>query len=289
MLQQLLVNGFILGSVYSMMALGFALIYNTTHIFHIAYAGVYIVSPYLFMACVAMVGLNPVLSFVIALLLSVIVSLSIERIAYYPLEKRRSPSTVIMISSLACMTIIINVIAMIFGNETKIINSSISGSLVINDLIITRPQYIQLSVSLFIIAGIIALINRTGIGIATRALSNNKLLCQVMGLKVYRFRLLLFALSGFIAAVGGLLIAYDVGIDPYVGMSMLLVSIVAVIIGGVGNFYGPILGGFILGILQALTIGFFSSRWQNVVTFALLIIFLLLRPQGLLGEKQRMA
>ena len=75
--------------------------------------------------------------------------------------------------------------------------------------------------------------------------------------------------------------------DPYVGMPMLLSAVVALIIGGVGRFEAPILGGFIIGILQSLAVWVFSSRWQDAVTFTLLILFLLLRPQGLLGEKQR--
>ncbi len=94
-------------------------------------------------------------------------------------------------------------------------------------------------------------------------------------------------LSGFFAAVGGLLIAYDVGLDPYVGMPMLLNAVVALIIGGVGRFEGPILGGFIIGILQSMVVWVFSSRWQTAVTFVLLVIFLIFRPYGILGEKER--
>jgi branched-chain amino acid transport system permease protein len=100
-------------------------------------------------------------------------------------------------------------------------------------------------------------------------------------------RLILFILSGFFAALGGGLVAYDVGMDPYVGMPMLLNAVVALIIGGMGRFEAPIIGGFIIGILQAMVVWAFSSRWQDAVTFTLLILFLLFRPQGLMGEKKR--
>ena len=94
-------------------------------------------------------------------------------------------------------------------------------------------------------------------------------------------------LSSFFAAIASCLIAYDVGMNPYVGMPVLLNAVVALIIGGVGRFEAPVLGGLIIGILQSFVVYFASARWQDAVTFSLLIIFLLLRPQGILGEKIR--
>jgi branched-chain amino acid transport system permease protein len=125
-------------------------------------------------------------------------------------------------------------------------------------------------------------------GIKTRAMRDDDILCKVFGMNIDKTRLILFALSGIFVAMGSGLVAYDVGMDPYVGMPMLLNAVVALIIGGVGRFEAPIVGGFIIGILQALTIWRFSARWQDAVTFLLLILFLLFRPKGILGEKQRL-
>ena len=124
-------------------------------------------------------------------------------------------------------------------------------------------------------------------GIITRAYRDDEKLASVLGTNIPAIKRLLFILSSAFAAVGSCLIAYDVGMNPYVGMPMLLNAVVALIIGGVGRFEAPVLGGVLIGVLQALVVYFSSARWQDAVTFLLLILFLLLRPQGILGEKMR--
>ena len=104
---------------------------------------------------------------------------------------------------------------------------------------------------------------------------------------IKKLRIYIFLLSGIFAAIAGILTAYDVGMTPYIGMPMLLNAIVALIIGGIGKFHTAIYGAFTIGILQALTVGVFSANWKEAVTFVVLVIFLLLRPQGIFGEKQR--
>jgi branched-chain amino acid transport system permease protein len=110
-----------------------------------------------------------------------------------------------------------------------------------------------------------------------------------MGMNTVILKRILFALSSVFAATGSCLIAWDVGMDPYVGMPMLLNAVVALIIGGIGRFEAPVVGGVIIGLLQAVVVYFTSARWQDAVTFTLLILFLLFRPQGILGEKERSA
>lgn len=287
MLIQLLINGLILGSVYSLVAVGFALIYNTTRTFHIAYSVLYMVAPYFFLTFFHNLSFALLPAVLISILLTIIVSLIIEIAVYQPLEKKDSSKNVILISSIGFMTIGINLVALFYGNETKILNKGISESLKIGEIIITHTQLFQFAVSVVLLILFLIFLKWTSFGLKTRAMRDNNILCSIFGLNIPRFRLYLFALSGFFAAVGGLLIAYDVGLDPYVGMPMLLNAVVALIIGGVGRFEGPILGGFIIGILQSMVVWVFSSRWQTAVTFVLLVIFLIFRPYGILGEKER--
>ena len=176
---------------------------------------------------------------------------------------------------------------MFYGNETQILNPNISKSITLGNIILTHTQLAHLFVSLVLIGIFLLFLKHSKFGIKTRAMRDDDVLCTVFGLDISQMRLNLFGLSAFFAAVGSGLVAYDVGMDPYVGMPMLLNAVVALIIGGVGRFEAPILGGFIIGILQSLAVWTFSSRWQDAITFSLLIIFLLFRPQGLLGEKQR--
>jgi len=145
----------------------------------------------------------------------------------------------------------------------------------------------QFVVSIILLLFFLLFLKYSNLGIKTRAMRDDPVLFTVFGKELKRQRLVLFGLSALLAGTGSTLIAYDVGMDPYVGMPMLLNAVVALIIGGVGRFEAPIVGGFIVGILQSLAVWVFSSRWQDAVTFSLLLIFLVFRPQGLLGEKQR--
>ncbi|MBD3341251.1 MAG: branched-chain amino acid ABC transporter permease [Candidatus Lokiarchaeota archaeon] len=287
MLIQLLANGIIMGSIYSLVALGFALVYNTTRIFHIAYAAIYMFSSYMILSFYKTLQLPLLLAFLLAIVFTIVLSILIEKIVYLPLAKRKSSLNVVLISSIGVMIVVVNTIAMFYGNETQILNPNISKSITLGSIILTHTQLAQLFVSLFLIGLFLMFLKYSKFGIKTRAMRDDDVLCTVFGMDINRMRLNLFGLSAFFAAVGSGLVAYDVGMDPYVGMPMLLNAVVALIIGGVGRFEAPILGGFIIGFLQSLAVWAFSSRWQDAVTFSLLIIFLLVRPQGLLGEKQR--
>jgi branched-chain amino acid transport system permease protein len=289
MLGQLLINGIITGALYGIIALGFALVYNTTHIFHVAYAAVYMISPYFVYTFYSTLGWPLWIAIGMAIALTVFISLLIELSVYKPLVKKNSDSNIILISSLGVVIVMINLVALFYGNETKILNREISGSVSAGSLLITHTQLIQLAVSTLLIAGFFIFLKYSKFGLAARAVRDDADLTEFFGLNINKLRLYLFGLSAFFAAAGGVLIAYDVGMDPYVGMPMLLNAVVALIIGGVGRFHAPVIGGLILGLLHALTVWQFSSNWQDAVTFSILVIFLLFRPQGLFGEKQRLA
>jgi len=287
MLIQLLINGLISGAIISLVALGYALVYNTTRIFHIAYSTLYMIAPYILLTFFKTLGINFYLSTFISILGIILLSTIIELLVYKPLENKKSSLNVVMISSIGVMTVIINLIAMFYGNETKVLNPELSGSLTFGELIITKVQLAQFLISIFLISLFFVFLKFTEFGLKTRAMRDDTVLCTIFAVNITTLRIKIFALSGFFAAVGGILVSYDVGMDPYIGMPMLLNAVVAIIIGGIGKFHAPILGGFIIGILQSLSVYFFSANWQDAVTFTVLIIFLFLRPQGIFGEKQR--
>lgn len=245
-------------------------------------------APYMILTFYSYLGFPLILSFLIAIVITIILSLLMELTVYKPLSKKNTSLNIILISSLGIMIVVINVIAMFYGNETKIINHNISDTITIGDLIITYTQLAQFIISSILIIGFLIFLKFSKFGIMTRAMRDDETLYSVFGNNAFKMRILLFSVSAIFAAVGGGLVAYDVGMDPYIGMPMLLNAVVALIIGGIGKFKGPIIGGFIIGILQALSVWAISARWQDAVTFTLLILFLLFRPQGLLGEKRRM-
>jgi branched-chain amino acid transport system permease protein len=129
---------------------------------------------------------------------------------------------------------------------------------------------------------------RTDIGLRFRALADNPIQLSLMGYNTRLLRLAVFALSGFLTAVAALLMALDIGFDPHSGLQMVLLAMVATIIGGRGSFLGPIVGAIMLGILRSQVVWHTSARWEEAVTFLLLVLFLFLRPQGLFGRAGRL-
>lgn len=284
---QILVNGLVLGAVFGLVSFGYAIIYNTTRIFHIAYAAVLTATPYLMSICIEKWGVPVLVSFLLVLPATMLLSLIIEVAIYRPLAKRRSSPTMIMISSIGAMIVLVNAISILFGSGAKSLTLHIAKTAEIGPLILSQVQIFQFAVSAFLLVVSVLALRHSRFGLAIRAFRDDDELFGVMGRNGFRMRTVLFPLSGLYAAVGGGLIALDTGFTPQMGMPILLNAVVALIIGGVGRFESPMLGGMIIGMLQALGMLVLSSRWQEVVTFLVLIIFLLFRPQGILGERLR--
>ncbi len=276
-----------MGAIYGVVALGFALIYNTTRIFHIAYAVLYMFSPYMLLTFHKYLSCPFYVAFFISILLTVLLSLAIEQFVYQPLNRINSSLNVVMVSSIGVMIVVINVIAVFYGNETKILNNGISQTVSLNAVVLTEIQLWQFCISAAIISLFFLFLKYSKFGIKTRAIRDSEVLSLVFSMNVRKIRLVLFGLSAVFCGVAGNLVSYDVGMDPYVGMPILLTAVVALIVGGVGNFAAPVLGGFIIGMMQSITVLISSARWQDAVTFSLLIVFLMFRPCGIMGEKQR--
>ena len=287
MIWQFIINGLITGILYSLFAIGFAMVYNTTRIFHIAAAGIYVFAAYMFWFFVAEVGLSIISASLVAIALTMVLSLLSELLVYRPLKNKNASLNVAMVASIGAMTVIVNTIALCFGNETKIIENSILQSLTFGDIIITVPQKYQALIGIGVLITFLVILQRTNWGLRLRALSADETLFETLGYDTKTTRMMVFLVSGAFIAIASCLTVYDVGLDPNMGMSILINAIVAMIIGGIGKFSTCILGGLTLGVLQSLTVYQFASNWQNAVTFLVLLILLFLRPQGIAGYKQR--
>lgn len=287
MIWQFIINGLITGILYSLLAIGFALVYNTTRIFHIAAAGIYVFAAYMFWFFVARVGLPVIPASIVAIVLTMVLSLLSELLVYRPLKNKKASLNVAMIASIGAMTVIINTIAMCFGNETKVVENAILQPLTFGNIIITTPQEYQALIGLITLIGFVVILHHTNWGLRLQALSADETLFETLGYDTKNTRNVVFLVSGAFIAIASCLTVYDIGLDPHMGMNVLINAMVAMIIGGVGRFSTCVLGGLTLGILQALTVYQFSSNWQNALTFLLLLVLLFLRPQGIAGYKQR--
>ena len=286
MILQFIVNGFITGLLYALVAIAFGFTYNTTRIFHIAYAGVLVAGSYIFLFF-SRIGIPFVIAAPLTLLACGFLNLLIEKTIYLPMEKRRNSLNTIMVASIGLFTVLINLVAMIFGNENQTLTNEISRSFSFGNIIVTRMQMWQFVIASVCIGVILLVLYKSRWGLNIKTLSNNRELFSVLGNDAIRVRSVLTFVSGVIAAIVSLLLAYDVGFDPYFGMPLLLNALVVMILGGTGSFYGSLLGGILLGVIQSLSVYFFEARWETAISFVILILMLIFRPQGLFGEKQR--
>lgn len=298
MLIQLLVNGLIAGAVYALVALGFSLIYRSTRIFHIAHAAVYTAAAYFLYMFYIQAHMGLIVSIFLAVGCTGILGLLMEMIVYHPLFKEEASASVMLVSSIGIMTIVINTIAMLWGNETKIIMSGISETRkftnpfagidsAFKEIIVTMPQVYQFCISALLILLVLIVLNYTKFGKKVKAICDNDRLVEIFGISLARYRVMIFFIGSSMAGLGSILFAVDVGMDPYVGMPILLISAVAVIVGGVDSFAGAVLGGFFLGFSKALVVWKMSAKWENMIVFLLLILFLLLKPEGILSRSKR--
>ena len=287
MLIQLLANGVVTGCSYALVGFGFALIYFTTKTFHFAHAGVYTLSAYFLFSFYNLLGLSIFVSIFLSLLITAILGILIDELIYIPLVKRNSSLFIHMLSSLGVYIVIVNLIAMFYGNETKILNPGIQPTYNIGPIILTEIQIIIFVTAVVILFTFLIFLRFTKLGMMIRAMRDDPELLMAIGVAPRSIRWFVFGAGSVLAGVAAILNGLDVGIDPNIGMPAFLNGAVAVIVGGVGIFEGPPLGALILGSLQGVVIWKASARWQDTITFLILILFLLFCPQGILGVKRR--
>lgn len=284
---QFLVNGLITGCLYALIALGFGLIYATTKVFHFAHAAVYVLSVYIFYTLFSLWAVPLILSFVLTVVLISVIGIVIDELIYIPLRRRNASSLIYLLSSLALYIVIVNFIAMLYGNETKVITPGLQPTYSFWGVILTQIQIFAFFAFIIIFTAFTILLRRTSLGMKVRAMRDNPDLVSTLGINPRSIRRFVFAAGSAMAAVAAVLQGLDVGMDPLIGMPALLNGAVAVIIGGIGIFEGAALGALLLGTVQSLVVWQMSARWQDLITFLVLILFLLLRPEGILGIRRR--
>lgn len=287
MILQFVINGLITGILYSLLAIGFALIYNTTKIFHIATVALYVVAAYAFYSFFSIAGFSLWAAFLLALLVTMLASLIVEFVIYRPLKNKKASANVVMISSIGVMTVLVNLVILFWGNETKVIDNVIQKTWTLGNIVLTMPQVYQLLFGVPAIVTFVFFIYKSRWGIRFRALSSDYVLFEALGYRINRLRSILFLLSGLFIALASCLTVYDTGLSPHMGMNMLVNAMVAMIIGGMGRFNACIVGGLILGVIQSVVVYEFASNWQNAISFLILLLFLFFLPEGIMGYRQR--
>ena len=284
---QFVANGLCKGAIFAIVAMGFGLIYTTSGVFHLALGATYTLAAYFLFGLLVYLKMPMLLSLCISLLAAATVGILIERLVYRPIVRHNATSAVMMISSLGVYILVVNLLVIICGNESRILRSGAGKTIDIWGITLTQIQVTQVIVAVLVIVLYLLFLRYTHLGRICRAVADDSILASVLGVKVEGTRLVVFAVGSLLAAIGAVLVAIDVGMDPYMGFPALLAAAVACIVGGLHRFTAPALGGFLLGMIQSLVVWQTSTKWESAVTFTILIAFLLLRPQGLLGIRKR--
>ncbi|PZU95935.1 MAG: flagellar biosynthesis protein FlgM [Pseudanabaena sp.] len=306
-LQQFL-NGLSIGSVYAIFALGYTLVFSILGIINFAHGAVFTLGAYFTYAlCGGAFGFNGLLAnlalpkflhlpFFIAIFvgstLTGLVSIVIERIAFRPLRDRQADPLLTLVSSLGVAVVIVNTIQYLFGAESYSFPSNIYGNLptAINFGSVDKPiairtvQIVIFAVSMLILSILTYGLNFTKLGKAMKAVAEDRVTSSLLGINTESFILLTFFGSGFLGGLAGTLVGSSVSIaGPYFGIGFGLKGLAVIVLGGLGNVPGAVVGGFVLGIAESF-VPADQSAYKDAVAFALLFAVLILRPQGLLGK-----
>lgn len=297
---QQIINGLVLGSIYALVALGYTMVYGILELINFAHGEVVMIGAMVALSVIQLLvgqGLPGPLIILIALMAAMVfcmaLGFSIEKIAYRPL--RKAPRLAPLITAIGISIILQQLAAMIFGREYLSFPEMIKVSRIdIGGAYITNIQVMVILISIAIMIGLLALVQTTKLGRAMRATAQNPAVAGLMGVNINRIISITFVIGSALGAVAGVMDSAIYGIAQYtMGFMLGLKAFTAAVLGGIGNIPGAMLGGLLLGIIESLgggylgvlTNGFLGSHYQDVFAFFVLILVLVFRPSGLLGER----
>src|ERR1700716_2098627 len=285
---QQLINALALGSIYALMAIGLAIIFGILRLINFAHGELLMIGPYLVLV-LSRLGLPFGAAVVVALVLAGIVGIVMERLAYRPL--RGAPDVSLLLTSLGVSMFLQNTVIMAFGGTSKPFAgpSFLDQRLpVMQNVGIATIDLVIFGTALVLVVLFSLFVTRTTLGISMRASAENLLAAQLVGINLGQVIMVAFVIGAGMASVAGILYGVRIGkIDPLMGFIPLLKAFVATVIGGFGSIPGAVLGADVLGFLEILLSGSLPSgvtAYRDAIIFVLLIVVLLVRPQGILGS-----
>lgn len=280
---QLIVNSLISGLSLALLTTGFAFIYQTTRIFDLSFGAIYALGGYVYYYLAATRSEPWPVAVCGAIASTSIAGVLSYALVFWPLASRRASPIAGLLTSIGLYTAITNVLALIFGSQTLGLPQDDQGTFSWHGLILTNEQGWQAVSAVLILPAIVVSLVTTRVGRNMRAVRDDTDLAQLMGVNVFQTGMLSFAAAGAIAATQSMLEIRDVWITPYSGLQVAFSVAIGVVVGGAGRFLGAVIGGFVLGVTQGIAIWYLPERWSASLTFGILILFLLIRPQGALG------
>lgn len=284
---QQLINGISLGSIYALIALGYTMVYGIIRLINFAHGDIYMLGAYVGYFATTVLKMSFLPALLLAMVVAAVIGVAIERTAYKPL--RHAPKIAVLITAIGVSLFLEYGGMILVSPQPRTFPEVFSAQIYnIGGVVVNSQQIVILVVSLALMVLLTYIVHRTKTGKAMRAVSFDTDAARLMGIDVDRIISITFAIGSGLAAAAGVLVGvYYNSIDPLMGIMPGLKAFVAAVLGGIGVIPGAMLGGVILGVIEALVSGFISSTFRDAAAFAILIIILLFRPSGLLGKNIR--
>lgn len=279
---QLIANSLIVGSMYALVAIGFHLIYSTRKFFDLAHGSMAVIGGYGVYVFVNTYQISVWLSVILALIISGIVGFALDVSIYRALRARKATRMVLLVTSLGIFTFFQSMISIFFSAQFQRVESHIGlESWEMLGAHVTPTQVTAFILAIFTWLFIAALLKLTLLGKAIVAVSDDEEVSEIVGINTNKIYGGAVFLGSAIAGLAGALFAMDTGIEPVSGLALILKGIVGAVIGGIGTLHGAFIGSFLLAFIENFGIWKIASEWRDAISFGLLIIFLVFRPQGI--------
>ncbi|MGI6421689.1 MAG: branched-chain amino acid ABC transporter permease [Syntrophomonadaceae bacterium] len=281
-----LVNGLTLGSSYALIALGYTMVYGIIQLINFAHGEIYMFGAFAGLFLVTLFDVNIFVALLGAMAFCMVLGMLVERVAYRPLRGKSSRLSA-LISAIGVSIFLSTLMALLRGtNTTRYPEILKIHTYHLGPLELSSLQIIILLVSALLMIGLQLMIQRTRLGKAMRACSQDLDAASLMGINPNRIISYTFAIGSALAAAGGVMVGiYYNAVWPYMGTMAGLKAFSAAVLGGIGSVPGAMIGGLTLGVLEILGVAYLSSSYKDAIAFGILILVLIVRPQGIMGQK----
>ncbi len=282
---QTLISGLSLGSIYALIALGYTMVYGIAKMLNFAHGDIIMVGAYAVIVAVMQLSLPPVIAILISIIVCAVLGVVIERLAYKPL--RQAQPLTVLITAIGVSYLLQNVALLIFGSEQKAFPTILKlPAIKLGQVTIDGITLMTLGVTAIIMIALTLFINKTKLGKAMRAVSEDKEAAGLMGISTNRTITITFAIGSALAAVASIFYgATYVYIKPTTGAMPGIKAFTAAVFGGIGSIPGAMLGGVLLGLIEQFSKTYISTLWADAIVFGVLVLVLVVKPTGLLGKQ----
>ena len=284
MFWQQMVNSLNLGAMYSLLAIGYTMVYGIIKLINFAHGEIFMCGAFFTWWFMTSFAVPFPIAALMGIMLSTVVGIGVERIAYRPL--RNAPRFAVIISVLGMSIFLQNMARIIWGAESQTFEIDFDvAPIIIGNVVIPIKKAFILATSFVLMFFLGLYVKKTYIGKAMRAAAADPEAAEMMGININAVIVLTFAIGSAMGAVAGILFAINYNsIDPFMGFNAGLKAFTAAVLGGIGNIYGAMIGGILLGLFEGIGAGYISSMYRDAFAFGVLIMVLIFRPEGLLGE-----